>query len=64
MRQFKIFNSLKYILILMAQTNINFSSPADIKNQEIIDQLLNFTEETETQLNNDIQTQVDESENS
>jgi len=40
MLQFKIFNSLKYILILMAQTNINFSSPADIKNQEIIDKAL------------------------
>ena len=37
-------------------------SPEQI--QEIINQLLNFTEETEIQLNNDIQTQVDESENS
>jgi hypothetical protein len=44
--------------------NRDFSSMSPEQIQEIIDQLLNFTEETETQLNNDIQTQVDESENS
>jgi len=42
MLQFRILNTLKYmvILILMNQNNINVSSPADIKNQELIDQAL------------------------
>ena len=44
--------------------NRDFSSMSPEQIQEIINHLLNFTEETEIQLNNDIQTQVDESENS
>jgi len=44
--------------------NRDFSNMSPEQIQEIIDQLLDFTDKTETQLNNDIQTQIDESENS
>ncbi len=46
----------------LQKLDVNSLSPEKI--QEIIDQLLDFTDQTETQLNNDIQKQIDESENS
>ena len=46
----------------LQKLDVNGLSPEKI--QEIIDQLLDFTDQTETQLNDDIQKQIDESENS
>lgn len=46
----------------LQKLDVNSLSPEKL--QEIVDQLLTITEETETQLDNDIQTQIDESENS
>jgi hypothetical protein len=43
---------------------VDFSAMSPDQLQKIVDQLFTITEETETQLNNDIQTQIDESENS
>ena len=42
---------------------VDFSAMSPDQLQKIVDQLLTITEETETQLNN-VQTQIDESENS
>jgi len=44
--------------------NKDFSSMSPEQIQKIIDQLLDFTDTAETQLNDDIQKQIDESENS
>ena len=44
--------------------NKDFNSMSPEQIQKIIDQLLDFTDTAETQLNDDIQKQVDESENS
>lgn len=44
--------------------NKDFSSMSPEQIQKIIDQLFDFTDTAETQLNNDIQKQIDESENS
>ena len=44
--------------------NKDFSNMSPEQIQKIIDQLLDFTDTTETQLNDDIQKQIDESENS
>jgi hypothetical protein len=43
---------------------VDFSAMSPEQLQKIIDQLFTITEETETQLDNDIQKQIDESENS
>ena len=43
---------------------VDFSTMSPDQLQKIVDQLLTITEETETQLDNDIQIQIDESENS
>jgi len=43
---------------------VDFSSMSPEQLQEIIDQIFDLTSDAETQLNKDIQTQVDESENS
>ena len=43
---------------------VDFSAMSSEQLQKIVDQLLDITSETETQLNNDIQTQINEPENS
>lgn len=43
---------------------IDFAAMSPEQIQKIIDQLLDFTDTAETQLNDDIQKQIDESENS
>lgn len=44
--------------------NKDFSNMSPEQLQKIIDQLLDFTDTAETQLNDDIQKQIDEPENS
>jgi hypothetical protein len=43
---------------------VDFSTMSPEQLQKIVDQLLEFTSDAETQLNNDIQTQINEPENS
>jgi len=46
----------------LQKLNINNLSPEQL--QEIVDKLFDITDEAETQLNNEIQTQINEPENS